>query len=147
MSSCLLNLFVLSSVISSEITVWYSLKFPRAQINTLNHLGDSSMNFVSHHNFNANYLSKKFQNKLKSSEKLSPDVYNNPKYLQDVSQGKTAIFFYEIPLKQLAIAHQDYVNKSIRLRFIEERYDNPFRLTIATSRRLPKTFRDQLNFR
>ena len=146
---------ILSLIISSEITVRFSLKEPIKQINTLEELADSDMKLVG---FNSllelqNIKDKNVQDRIVSIIEQDKtliqvrDIYNDSKWIQEVADGKSAIFMVVVPLKWLSIVFAKHLKPNTKFHFIAERYRNPFILTLASSRRLTKKFRDQLNLR
>ena len=65
----------------------------------------------------------------------------------DVSYGRSAMFLYEVPLKMIASLHLKSLKPNTKFHFMQDQFDKPFILTVASSKRLDKKFRDQLNLR
>ena len=154
MSVWLFGAFYLGQVLSSEIIAKYSLDLPKPQIETINDLVKTNMSLLVLPNiqiFNSieeNLLDRIIKKAEKDKTILPIDrMFMEEDWIVDVSFGKSAIFFCELPLKIIAMIHSNSLKPNTRFRFIEERFGSPYIVTIALSKRLPKKFRDQFNLR
>ena len=155
MATWLLGCAIMSIYFSSEITVKFSLKFPIKQINTIKELVDSDMPLIVTPSF-FGLQSIKDQNlfytikqkvEIEKTIVSNIEMYTDEKWIVDASLGRAALFTYEVPLKQMAVIFKKHFKPNTKFRFIDERYGNPFILTIAATTRLPRSFRDMLNLR
>ena len=94
-------------------------------------------------------LFNKISHKFETERTILPivNMYLEEYWIVDASYGRSAIFLYEVPLRSIAMIHSKSLEPNTKFRFINERYGNPYILTIASSRKLPKEFRDQLNLK
>ena len=94
-------------------------------------------------------LFKDIERKVKKENTIMPipEIINKEKWIVDVSYGRSAIFLYEVGLKLIANKYSKSLKPNTKFRFIDERYGNPFLLTVASSKNLPKKFRAHLNLR
>ena len=133
----------------------YSLKIPAKQIDTLEELVNTDMsmvigpNFVALHNIKNQGIYDKIYDRAMNDGtfKSSREFLSNPNYVVNTSLRKNAIFFYEVPLKLLVIKNRPRLKKNIKFRFIKERFALPYLLTVATTTRFDKTFRQKVNLR
>ena len=155
LSSWLFCAFELSLHLSGEITTKLSLLYPPKQVETLEDLLDSNISLVVAPSFTAahNILNKKtldrIAKKIGHDKTMLPftDIHFKKRWISSTSQGKAAIFLYEVPLKMTVIYHMKSLKPNSKFRFIDERFGGPSIQIIASSMRLPKEFRDLLNLR
>ena len=151
----LFSALIISLLISSEITVKFSLKYPSKQIETIQEVYNSKMSllfppsFIGLNDIKDEKLFQKIKRKAELQETIVPitDMLSQKKWIVDTSYGRSALFLYEVPLKQMAINFQEFLKPNAKFYFIRERYGHPFVLTIASSIRLEKMFKRKLNFR
>ena len=125
------------------------------QIETLGELADTDMDMVVPPSFiglqtisDKEILNKIHEKSLKRQTIVSiVDMLSDEKWIIDASNGKSAIFLYEVPLKQMVINFKKYLNPRFKFRFVEERYGFPFILTIASTMRFSSSFRHDINLR
>ena len=154
-SSWLFCALELSLIISSQITAIFSLIYPPLQIDTLKELVDSNISLVvassfpELQNIKDKNIFHKIMEKSKMDKTILPikNIFDESKWIVDTSYGGTAIFFYEVPLKQLILMYKDNLKSESKFRFIGEKYGNTCFATIASSLSLSKEFRDLLNFK
>ena len=146
---------IISIIISSEITVKFSLKYPSREIESIQELYDSQINlvfspsFIGLNKINDRNLFQNIKRKAELYKSIVPisHMLSKKRWIVDTSYGKSALFLYEVPLKQMAINFQQFLKPNVKFSFLRERYGNPFVLTIASSIRLNVNFRRMLNFR
>jgi hypothetical protein len=151
----LLGAYFLLQLYSSEMMAKFSQKSVNPQMDTIEGLINSDLNVVIYKSFptlhsieNKHLLSKLYE-KTKKHQTMTTlsDLFDNNKWITGVSDGKSAIFLYEVPLKLMVIQNMKRFAENIRFRFMAERYGQPFMLTIATSLRLSRRFRYNINIR
>ena len=155
MSSWLLSSMQLSLIISSEITARFSLKIPNKQINTLEELVNSDKSLIVYHTFMVVHNIKdhdvfnRMKRKIEQEQTLIgiDELYRNKTWIFRTSVGKAAMFFSTVPLKMLSIIHSKHLRPNTKFYFLDEKFTKRFLLTIASSTRLPKEFRIELNRR
>ena len=155
MSSWLFSAFQLSLLISGEITTMFSLKITNHQIDTLQELLDSNFNLVA---FSAFMTTQNIQdydvfNKIK--QKVERDetslsigqTFQDNSLVIDTALGRSAMLLAMVPLKTIVIKYLNEFNINTKFRFLEERYRQPFLITLASSMRMSKVFRADFNLR
>lgn len=155
MSTWLLSALMFSIIISSEITMYFSLDFETKQINTIRELVASDMTLVVWPSFRGlNWISDQsllntiIDRFTKTKTNLPvKDMIVNKQWIVSASYGRTAFFLFEVPLKMIAIIHRNSLKTNTKFRFLDERFGPPFLATVATSKKLPKSFRDQVNLK
>jgi hypothetical protein len=68
-------------------------------------------------------------------------------WIEGVAAGENAIILAEIPISMCIINAMKKLKEKCRFRYLPEDYGPKFILTIASSRRLDKEFREKLNLR
>ena len=141
--------------ISTIITMNYSLKIPAKQIDTLEKLVNTDMSmvvwptFVAMHKIPDESVFDKICARAVNERTVISlrDLMSNVKWIVDTSLGRNAIFFYEVPLKQLVVKYKKYLKPNTKFRFINERWGLPSLLTIAITTRFNKELRNEINLR
>jgi hypothetical protein len=64
-----------------------------------------------------------------------------------VASGNNAIFLFEIPIHIITEKASKKLKEKCRFRYLSEDYGPQFVLTIASSKRLYKNFREKLNLK
>ena len=155
LSFWLIGALFFSILYSGEITALFSVKIPNKQINTIEELADSGLktyifkNLISYHKFKTNkYLNKIYNKALNIDSVMTTyNISDRKQWIVEVSEGKSAMIFFKVPIKFTVIKHSIYLKTNTKFRFMNERPGIPFMRTIAMSRRLDKQFRDKLNYR
>ena len=154
LSAWLFGAFHFGQVISSETFAKYSLKSAKPQIETIDDLVKSNLSLLvlpgieTFSSIKKPLLDKIIERTKREKTILSmAEMYMDEQWIVDVSYGRSAMFFSDLPLKIMAMSYSKSLKPNTKFRFIEERYRNPFLTTIALSRRLPKKYREQFNLR
>ena len=148
------SVFQFYQLISSEIIAKFTLKSPRQQIETISDLVNSNISLVVlpvpasvYNKVNEDLFNKILLKTTKENTRMRLRNMFDEKWIVDTSYGRAVMFAFEVPLKYIAAKHLKRLKPNTKLRFIKERYKTPSLLTVASSRRLPKMFRDQINLR
>ena len=154
MSTWLFSSFILIKIFSGEITAMFSLKIPKKQINTLKKIANSKMSLIAlnqlrkEYNESKNVVLQSIKEKIDEDNTWSTiDKILNKESIQNVSEGKSAMFFSMSSIKQLLIVHMVYLNPNSTFYFLEEQYRSPYRWSVGSSFNLTKQFRQRLNIR
>ena len=142
-------------MVSGEITTYFSLQFSTTGINTIKELVETDMTLTVWPSFvGLNWISDKellntIIEKYTSTKTNLPisELLSNKDCIVSASEGKTAIFLFDALLKVIALSHSNYLDHNTKFRFLDEHFGAPYVETIATSRKLPKAFRDQVNLK
>ena len=151
----LLSCTYFTILISTIMTMNYSLKIPAKQIDTLEELAHTDMSmvlwptFVVMHSIKDKWVfDKTYGRAVKEGTVISSrNLMTNPKWIIDNSLRRNAIFFYEVPLKLLVIKYYKHIKPNIKFRFIKERFGLPYLASIATTTRFDRRFRQEINLR
>jgi len=156
MSFWLIGISFVSILFSSELTAKLSLKTPVKQIDTIEELANSNLKLVIPKGFVA------FQNLEARNKQLFDKIYNKAlndktiiffreffeeKWIEGVSNQQNALFAFEVPIKIIISKASKKLKEKCRFRYLPEDYGLLSSLTIASSMRLNKKFRDELNLK
>ena len=146
----------LSLVISGDITARFSLKIPNKQIDSIEELVDSKMSLIVYPSFmewdiiQDKTLFKRLKERVEQDKTIIQvdEMYRNKtEWIVSTSEGKAAMFLPVVPLKMIAKIHSKHLNPDIKFHLIHKSHPRPILATIASSTRLPKQFRTQLNLK
>lgn len=153
--SWLLSCSMITILISTILTMNYSLNIPVKQIETIEELSRTDMSmvlwptFIALHTISKHNVLDKIYKRALSEETIVPlsDLLSNPKWITDTSQRRNAIFLYPIPLKALIVKNLKNFDTKTKFRYLGERWALPYILSIATTMRFSKKLRSKINFR
>ncbi len=157
MSFWFICILFIKNLFSSELTSKLGLKTPVKQIDTLEELVNSNIRLILPKSTAMKEPTKteiqniqiKIYNKvLKSGKFLEIDEFLNQHiWIEGVAAGENAIFLAEVPISLIVINAMKKLKEKCRFRYLPQDYGSKFILTIASSRRLDKEFREKLNLR
>jgi hypothetical protein len=152
MSFWFIGILFIKILFSSELTANLGLKTPVKQIDTIEELVNSNIKLILLQSFapdvNQNLSLKIYIKAMKSGKLLGLyELLNQHKWIKGVTTGENAIFIYEVPAKMIIINALQELKENCRFRYLPEDYGPKYSLTIASSKRLDKQFREKLNLR
>jgi hypothetical protein len=157
MSFWFIGILFIKNLFSSELTAKLGLKTPVKQIDTIEELVNSNIRLILSKDFAVNDPIKtgnqdnafKIYNKALKSGKLIDfyEIFTQHMWIEGVAAGENAIILAEIPISMCIINAMKKLKEKCRFRYLPEDYGPKFILTIASSRRLDKEFREKLNLR
>jgi hypothetical protein len=152
MSFWFIGILFIKNIFSSELTAKLGLKTPVKQIDTLEELVNSNIKFILTNSFAPEVnqsLSLKIYNKAMKEGKILGlnEILSQDKLIKGVAAGENAIFIYEVPAKTIVNNVVNELKEKCRFRYLPEDYGRKFPLTVASSKRLDKQFREKLNLR
>jgi hypothetical protein len=157
MSFCFIGILFVKNLFSSELTAKLGLKTQVKQIDTFEELVNSNIKLILPDSFTT-HLTMGVMNSnldLKIYNKASKDgtilhiqeIFRNDKWITGVAFGENAIFWFEVPIKIIITNASQKLKQNCRFRYLPEDYGTQIMLTIASSVRLNKQFRQKLNLR
>jgi hypothetical protein len=152
MSFWFIGILFIKILFSSELTANLGLKTPVKQIDTIEELVNSNIKLVLLQSFTPDVnqnLSLEIYNKAMKEGKVLGlnELLNQHKWIKGVAAGENAIFIYEVPAKMIINNVVQELKENCRFRYLPEDYGSKFSLTVASSKRLDKKFREKLNLR
>jgi len=156
MSLWLIGISFITILFSSESTAKLGLKTPVKQIDTIEELVNSNFKLI----ISQEFLTEKA--KEAKSQQLHHRIYIKAKkdntiiifsqffeekWINGVADQQNAMFLFEVPLKVIISKESKKLKEKCRFRYLSEDYGTFFALTIASSTRLNKQFRDKLNLK
>ena len=153
MSFWFIGISLVSILFSSELTAKLGFKTSVKQIDTIEELVNSNLKLIifdgieSYHNLDP-ILFKRIRNKAESDKTLIFFAqYFNEKWINGTANKENAIFNFEVPIKVIISKASKMLGNKCRFRYLAEDFGVSTSLTIGSSMRLNKVFRDELNLR
>jgi len=156
MSLWLIGISFISILFSSELTAKLGLKTPVKQIDTIEELANSNLKLILTQAFSTEQtieaksqeLYYRIYNKaLKDNTIIIFSEFFEEKWINGVADQQNAMFLFEVPLKAIISKESKKLKEKCRFRYLSEDYGTFFALTIVSSTRLSKQFRDKLNLK
>jgi hypothetical protein len=152
MSFWFIGILFVKILFSSELTAKLGLKTPVKQIDTLEELLNSNIKLILPNSFSMRERMhginiRIYEKALKDGKIIeTQEFFRHDKWVEGVAEGESAIFLFEVPIHMI-ITKALRKLKECRFRYLPQDYGPNFYLTIASSKRLDKRFRDKLNLR
>jgi hypothetical protein len=153
MSFWFIGILFIKILFSSELTAKLGLKTPVKQIDTLEELLNSNIKLILPNSFSMREpmhgINVRIHEKALKDGKLieTQELFRHDKWVEGVAEGENAIFLFEVPIRMIITKALRKLKEKCRFRYLPQDYGPIFYLTIASSKRLDKTFRDKLNLR
>ena len=157
MSFWFIGILFIKNLLSSELTAKLGLKTPVKQIDTLEELVNSNIKLIVADHYSIKESMKianqdlvfKINNKaLKDKTFLDIlEILTQDKWIKGVADGQNAIFLFEGLISIIISDAQKMLKDKCRFRYLPEEFGSSFQMTIASSKRLVKQFREKLNLR
>jgi hypothetical protein len=142
---------------SSELTSKLGLKTPVNQIDTIEELINSNIKLIISEDFlehqsiralNLNLFNNLYNKVLRDRTNIRfEEIFQNDKWIKGVADGENAIFLFEVPIKTIITNVSEKLKQKCRFRYLSQDFGPQLALTIASSKRLDKEFRQKLNLK
>ena len=137
------------------MTMRFSLKTPTKRIETMKELVESDMRlivsdaFMTMNTLPDHHLFELIKIKVESqgTYTTTSNIGSNEKWILETASGKAAIFYTSLILKTIVIKFIKLISPDTKFYFLEEQYRNPFLVSFASRKSLPRTLRDKINYR
>jgi hypothetical protein len=153
MSFWFIGILFIKILFSSKMTAKLGLKTPVKQIDTLEELLNSNIKLILPNSFlmyeQMHGINIRIYEKALKDGKIigTQELLRHDKWVEEVAEGENAIFQSEVPIHMIITKALRKLKEKCRFRYLPQDYGPIFHLTIASSKRLDKTFRDKLNLR
>jgi hypothetical protein len=156
MSFWFIGILFAAILFSSELRAKLGLKTPVKQIDTIEELVNSNIKLIINEDFledqsrtlNSNLFNKLYSKVLRDQTIINlQELLRNDEWIEGVADGENAIFLFEVPVKIIITNVLEKLKEKCRFRYLSQDYGPLFVLTIASSKRLDKQFRQKLNLK